>query len=119
LSTALLALGLMAGLVLNVVRQSSNVRNISWTDPVVLSSSVLFVWLAVATLFESLYRPAREGHKVAYITLVSFVFLGLVLILVLSGRHGIVPAGSEAAPLEQRQASAFAVEQSHHVGGAE
>ena len=118
LSTCLLALGLVAGLVLNIIRHSSNVRNISWTDPVVLSSSVLFVWLAVAALFESLYKPAREGRKVAYITLVSFVFLGLVLILVLSGRHGIAQPSSDPSSLEQRQASLLRVEPSHHLGGA-
>ncbi len=104
LSTGLLALGLLAGLALNIIRQSSQVGVISWTDPVVLSSSALFLWLAVATLFESLYKPAREGRKVAYITLVSFVFLGLVLGLVLQGQHGISaspPGTSSAAPQQE------------------
>ena len=96
LSTGLLALGLLAGLALNVIRQSSQVGTVSWTDPVVISSSVLFLWLAIATLFESFYKPAREGHKVAYITLVSFVFLGLVLGLVLWGQHGISPTPARA-----------------------
>jgi hypothetical protein len=36
------------------------------------------------------YRPAREGRRVAYHTLVSCVFLVIVLALVLSGwtKHG-------------------------------
>jgi hypothetical protein len=89
LSTGLLALGLIAGLALNLIRQSNDRTTVSWTDPVVVASGVLFVWLAVATLVEFLYKPAREGRKVAYLTMVSFVFLGLVLVLVLLGRHGI------------------------------
>jgi hypothetical protein len=97
LSTFLLALGLVAGLALNLIRQSSQRGTIAWTDPVVLSSGMLFLWLATATLFESLYKPAREGRKVAYITLASFVFLGLVLCLVLRGQHGISPTPDQEA----------------------
>ena len=98
LSTFLLALGLLAGLALNLIRQSSHKGTVPWTDPVVLSSGGLFLWLAVATLFESLYRPAREGRKVAYVTLVSFVFLGLVLSIVLRGRHGIDESPTGGSP---------------------
>ncbi len=105
-STGLLALGLLAGLVLNIIGHSNQSGRISWTDPVVLSSSLLFVWLAIATVVESLYKPARAGRKVAYITLVSFIFLGLVLILVLSGRHGIAPPGSPSPPQLQQDPTA-------------
>ena len=103
LSTGLLALGLLAGLALNIIRQSSQIGTISWTDPVVISSSVLFLWLAFATLFESFYKPAREGRKVAYITLVSFVFLGLVLSLVLWGQHGISQRRSATSSSRQQR----------------
>lgn len=101
LSTALLAGGLLSGIALNIVRQSSRQGTVSWSDPVVLSSLLLFLWLAVATLLESLYKPAREGKKVAYITLVSFVFVGLVLHLVLRGQHGISPADPQASHTEK------------------
>lgn len=96
ISTGLLALGLLAGLVLNIVRQSTQIGTISWTDPVVISSSVLFLWLAFATLCESFYRPARQGRRVAYITLVSFIFLCLVLSLVLWGQHGSSPVSESS-----------------------
>ena len=56
------------------------------------------LWLAIAMLFESLYKPAREGRKVAYITLASFVFLGLVLCLVLLGQHGISRSPGAGVP---------------------
>ncbi len=103
-STCLLALGLLAGSALNIVRQSKQTGTISWGDPVVLSSSALFLWLAISTFFESFYNPAREGRKVAFITLVSFVFLSLVLCLVLSGQHGISqPDSGRESVLELRE----------------
>ena len=60
-STGLLAIGLLSGIVLNAARGSGAVP---WTDPVVVSSAVLFAWLIVATLFEYFYKPARQGRKV-------------------------------------------------------
>jgi hypothetical protein len=38
-------------------------------------------------IFEACYKPAREGRKVAYLTVASFVFLGLVLYFVLFFEH--------------------------------
>jgi hypothetical protein len=101
LSTFLVWLGLLAGLALNVIHQSGSEGTVSWTDPVVISSGVLFLWLAIALLFESLYKPAREGRKVVYLTLVSFVFLGLVLCLVLLGGHGISRASGGGSPARE------------------
>jgi hypothetical protein len=101
LSTFLLGLGLLAGLALNLIRQSGSDGTVSWTDPVVISSGVLFVWFAIAALFESLYKPAREGRKVAYITLASFVFLGLVLCLVLLGQHGSSRSPGAGSPARE------------------
>ncbi|MFO7905833.1 MAG: cytochrome c biogenesis protein CcsA [Pirellulaceae bacterium] len=102
LSSCLLTLGLLAGLVLNAIKHSNQTGTISWTDPVVLSSSFLFVWLTFATVFESLYKPAREGHKVAYITLVSFVCLGAVLGLVLWGQHGLSETDNKPSSREEQ-----------------
>ena len=83
-STGLLAIGLLSGIVLNVARGSGSVP---WTDPVVVSSAVLLAWLIIATLFEYFYKPARQGRKVAYLTLASFIFLCLVMGFVLRGKH--------------------------------
>lgn len=103
LSTCLLTLGLLAGLVLNAVEHSNQEGPVSWTDPVVLSSSFLFLWLIFAIVFESLYKPARAGHKVAYITLVSFVCLGVVLGLVLWGQHGLSEAARDPSSRERQE----------------
>src|SRR5690606_33004852 len=72
--------GLLAGILLKIRRES-----FPWTDPVVWSSTILFLWLVAATAFEILYRPARQGQEVAYLTLANFIFLGFVLGIVLFG----------------------------------
>lgn len=79
-STCLLAAGLFAGILLKI-----NNDSFPWTDPVIWSSAVLFLWLVAAMAFELVYRPARRGQKVAYLTMANFVFLAFVLGLVLFG----------------------------------
>jgi len=98
-STGLLASGLFAGILLRINNQS-----FPWTDPVIWSSAILFLWLVAATMFEICYRPARRGQKVAYLTMANFAFLVLVLGLVLFGpsQH----AKSQADPPEQHSISA-------------
>ena len=86
-STFLLAIGLISGVVLNLIATHPTALVVAWTDPVVLSSAVLFIWLATVACFELLYRPARQGQKIAYLTLGHLIFLGLALFFVLSGEH--------------------------------
>jgi len=95
-STCLLGLGLLAGLALNLIRHSDRDGRVVWIDPVILGSGVLFLWMAFSLLCESFCRPAREGRRVAYVTLTSFVFLGFVLCLVLLGQHGIARPPDDA-----------------------
>jgi ABC-type uncharacterized transport system permease subunit len=83
LSTCLLAAGLISGVVLNLIRQTSANTGLPWTDPVVWTSGLLFAWLAASSIFNFVYKPARQGQKVAYLTVASFVFLGLALGVVL------------------------------------
>jgi len=95
-SSWMLAVGLLAGAALNIVKGR---QGVPWTDPVVWTSGILFLWLTAVLLFEAMYQPARQGRKVAYLTLASFVFLGLVLAIVLLGpsQHAAAPRGDEAA----------------------
>ena len=81
LSTILLAIGLFAGVIMNIIRQ------LPLEEGVVVSSAVLLCWLIAVLVFEYLYKPARQGRKVAYLTVASFVFLALVLGVVILGRH--------------------------------
>jgi hypothetical protein len=84
-SSGFIALGLIAGIILNAVEASGSPAKVPWTDSVVLSSAVLLLWLVAATLFEWLYKPAQQGRKVAYLTVASFVFLALVMAVLLAG----------------------------------
>ena len=85
-SSFFIAVGLIAGVALSLARDK-----MLWRDPLIITSCAWLVWLVVASLFEYFYKPARQGRKVAYLTIASFVFLGLVLgtmLLGLSDSHG-------------------------------
>lgn len=80
ISALLLGVGFLAGLLLNFVNRAEHPReSVPWTDPVVWSSGLLMVWMVAAALFSLLYRPARQGRKVAYLTVASFVVLVAML----------------------------------------
>jgi len=79
-SALALAIGFVSGLLLNVVNRSEHPgESLPWNDPVILSSGILLVWMLAAALFSVVYRPARQGRKVAYLTVASFLFLAAVL----------------------------------------
>lgn len=97
-SSGFIALGLIAGIILNAVEGSGGAGKVPWTDSVVLSSALLLVWLVAATVFEWLYKPAQQGRKVAYLTVASFVFLALVMaVLLVGGSQHARPRGAGAA----------------------
>ncbi len=79
-SVGLLGIGLVTGIVLKIRGGSASV--IPWSDPVVMASFVWLIWLVLVVLFLTFYRPARQGRKVAYMTVGSFVFLSLVLAII-------------------------------------
>ncbi len=119
-STTLLTAGLVSGILLNVSTQS-----VPWTDPTVWASNLLFLWLVAITLFEYVYKPARQGRKVAYLTLTSFLFFGLVLCIVLffPTVHATKRADGESRRIDRTdvsggQDSCRLVGNSRHVGRA-
>ena len=75
----MLGIGFISGIVLNAVNTQSQLDHIPWTDPVVWSSGILLAWMVAAATFSAVYRPARQGRKVAYLTLANFAFLLLTL----------------------------------------
>jgi ABC-type transport system involved in cytochrome c biogenesis permease subunit len=85
-SSFLLAVGLLAGVVLNLIQHGDRSNALPWTDPVVLSSGVLLFWLILVLVFSYFYKPARQGRKVAYLTFASLVFLLMVLAIMLLGQ---------------------------------
>jgi ABC-type uncharacterized transport system permease subunit len=97
-SMLMLGLGVLSGMVLNLINFRSPAERLSWNDPVVLSTWLLFFWLLAAAVLSAVYRPARRGHKVAYLTLASFVLFVLMLAvgLLMDSRHwGRAEKGSE------------------------
>lgn len=102
ISSVLLLIGIASGAAFNVVKQSPA---LAWTDPVVLISLGLAVWLVAALLFNGFYRPARQGRKVAYLTVASFVVMMLVLCIVWSSSNhaarGVGNSGQGSGVREQ------------------
>lgn len=79
-SALLLVIGFLSGVMLNLVNRRQHASDVlPWNDPVIWSSGLLLVWLLAAAVFSIVYRPARQGRKVAYLTVASFVFLVLAM----------------------------------------
>jgi hypothetical protein len=80
-----LLLGFLTGVALSGVMHGE----VRWSDPVVWSSSVLAAWMSLVAGFSFFYRPARQGKKVAYLTLATFVVLVFTLAaLLIDPQHG-------------------------------
>src|SRR3954452_12617206 len=107
-SCGFIALGLIAGIILNAIEARGRGPALPWTDSIVVSSALLLVWLLSATIFEWLYKPAQQGRKVAYLTVASFLFLALVMAMLLVGgsQHGR-PANTSS--LSEVESSRFAI----------
>ncbi|MEN6450301.1 MAG: hypothetical protein ABFC96_07405 [Thermoguttaceae bacterium] len=78
-SVLMLGVGILAGMVLNRIHARDKSLLLNWSDPVVLSTWLTFVWLASAVILCAFYRNAKQGQAVAYLTIVSFVFLAVML----------------------------------------
>ena len=79
LSLLFLGVGIVSGVILNVLENDSRNDRLPWSDPFVLSTFLMFVWMLLTTVIGHFYKPARVGHKVAYLTVVSFIFLVIAL----------------------------------------
>jgi hypothetical protein len=88
-SALMIGVGFVAGVILNMIERGGD-RELPWSDPVIWSSALMFLWLLAAAVFNAVYRPARRGRKVAYLTIVSFVFLVVALgvLLLVNTQHG-------------------------------
>lgn len=83
-SILLLSIGVLSGVVLNQIHRGREAAAaFPWSDPVVWTSGLLLLWLIAASIFGAVYKPARNGRKVAYLTLASFAFLLMVLAVLL------------------------------------
>lgn len=91
LSALLIALGFISGIVMSIAKHRGEATYALWTDPVVLSLAAMLLWLVAAEVFRLVYPAARQGRKVAYLTLASFVFLVIALasFTLLDSIHGL------------------------------
>jgi ABC-type uncharacterized transport system permease subunit len=81
LSAVFVAAGFVAGVILNAVNRRQQTDYVPWTDPIIWRLGGMLAWLVAAALFSHFYRPANHGRKVAYLTVVSFVFLAVTVVL--------------------------------------
>ncbi|MGQ9769710.1 MAG: hypothetical protein ACUVQG_04070 [Thermogutta sp.] len=89
-AVAMLGVGILSGIRLNALQRGTAQKHLPWHDPVVISTFILFFWIGGSLLIGYIYRPMREGRRVAYLTIVSFIFMLLVLGMTLFGatQHG-------------------------------
>ncbi|HIQ22487.1 MAG TPA: hypothetical protein EYH34_14785 [Planctomycetes bacterium] len=96
-----LAIGILSGVVLNLIHSGAAGGTVPLTDPLVLSTVLMFAWLVACVIILAFYKPAREGHRVAYLTVASFLFLVIALAVGLSTETHHTPSrlkpSSEAA----------------------
>ncbi|MDA7980245.1 MAG: cytochrome c biogenesis protein CcsA [Pirellulales bacterium] len=112
ISLVLVLGGFVTGLVLSTLRHGE----IHWTDPIVLVSSGMVGWMLISSLFSLIYKPARVGQKVAYLTMASFVFLVLTLAAFLyDSRHG----GVDGANSSSRNQSSVTLQERYFGRGQE
>lgn len=92
--------GFLSGVVLAVVRGGGGDARAIWTDPVVLTSSAMLVWLLAAFALRWASPLARSGRKVAYQTVVAFGFLAITLasFAATGPSHGGTHGAAAAAP---------------------
>lgn len=88
-STVLILLGFGSGVVLSILKQrhDSSLTGV-WFDPVVQSSAAMLLWLFAAEAFRLVYPAARQGRKVAYLTLASFAFVVITVLVLALGNSG-------------------------------
>lgn len=109
ISTFLLAIGLVSGIAINWTHQADGTLLlggiIAWSNPVIWSSGILFSWLLLVSIFNFCYQPSRQGRKVAYLVIASFLFLVLELAIVWWVGHATTSPESDVAHQTQIQRS--------------
>ncbi len=85
LALLLLGVGILSGFVLNLWNLRLERDPVPLTDPLIVTTLGLFAWLAGCLVVGWIYRPAREGRKLAVMTILTAVFLLVVLAIFVGG----------------------------------
>ncbi len=89
-AAAMAGAGVLAGMILNLIHIHAGYGvQLVWHDPVVVSTWVMFCWFAAVAVAVTFYRPARKGRAIAWLAVLSFAFLAIVLAagLTMGSRH--------------------------------
>jgi ABC-type transport system involved in cytochrome c biogenesis permease subunit len=86
----MLGIGVLGGMILNSIAHRPIEDRLPWSDPLVLSTIIMFFWLLAAVVVSRVFMTTRQGRKVAYLTLISFLFLvaALAMGLLIDTQHG-------------------------------
>lgn len=116
LAVVMFGVGLASGVILNLIRSPQSSGHLPWADPIVLSTLLTFLWLLGSLVVTWFYRPVRQGPKVAYFTLLSFLVLAVAMgvgLFVRTQHAGRRPRASGPASVVVPAPSSF-----EHPGGA-
>ncbi|MCL2119191.1 MAG: hypothetical protein FWH27_12270, partial [Planctomycetaceae bacterium] len=97
----LLAVGILSGLAINVLNLRQHRVSVSLFDPMVLVTMLMFLFLLLFVATVKKWPPAREGQRLAIVTLICFVALVVILTfgLLLPGHwHMSRPLPAETSP---------------------
>ncbi len=106
-SAALLVIGVVSGVAVNLVSRQMGDPVLAWSDPVIWTSAILLIWLLIALAFNFFYQPVRPGKKIAYLVMTCFFFLVLEIGIVWHFGHaaGQDPTSNfDGNPVESHEA---------------
>jgi ABC-type transport system involved in cytochrome c biogenesis permease subunit len=100
ISVLMIGIGFISGVILNVALRHRQLDELPWSDPVIWRSALMFGWLLAAAVFSAIYKPARSGRKVAYLTVASFAFLAVSMGIrvLIPSEHGANPTRNAQSP---------------------
>jgi ABC-type uncharacterized transport system permease subunit len=90
IATLMLGIGMAAGMILNLIHRGADGDRMSWHDPIILGTALMFLWLLIASVACLLYQPLRQGRRAAYLAILNFLVLitALAVGLFLNSQHG-------------------------------
>ena len=83
-SAVSIGLGVLTGVVMNLTKDG----RVEWLDRGILFSGGLFLWLAFASLAQSILTKRGSGRATAAMNILSFAIVAAAIGLVLSTQHG-------------------------------
>ena len=104
-SFAMLAIGLLSGIVLNLNRDG----HIAWLSGGIVFSFALCAWSLAAVIIELATYRTFGGKRTAYLTVANFLFLALALGLVLLTPHQRAGVESKSKPAALRHIPATTI----------